>query len=50
MVLPDLVSAPDPNRPVRVRLLSPLGLYPRHPVSLPEARLLSLDGLVVNAG
>src|SRR5229473_1379125 len=39
----------DPARPVRVRLLSPLGLLPRHPVEARGARLIARDDLVVSA-
>jgi hypothetical protein len=49
VVLPDLVPRPDQNKPVRIRLLSPLGLYTRDSFSIPGARLLSRDDLVVSA-
>jgi len=39
----------DPARPIRVRLLSPLGLLPRHPVEARGARLIARDDLVVSA-
>ena len=48
MTLPKLLPTPDPTKSVRVRLLSPLGHYPRHPVLVPGARLLSRDELVVS--
>jgi hypothetical protein len=38
-----------PARPTRVRLLSPLGLLPRHSVAAPGARLIARDDLVVSA-
>ena len=39
----------DPARPIRVRLLSLLGLLPRHPVEARAARLIARDDLVVSA-
>jgi hypothetical protein len=38
-----------PARPILVRLLSPLGLLPRHPVAARGARLIARDDLVVSA-
>jgi hypothetical protein len=39
----------DPVKPVRVRLLAPLGFYPRHRIEVPGARLLARDDIVVSA-
>jgi len=36
-------------KPVLVRVFSPLGLYPRHPIEIPGARLLVSDELIVSA-
>ena len=38
----------NPNKPVRVRLLSPLGFYPGHSVVVPGARLLVREDLVTS--
>jgi hypothetical protein len=39
----------DPARPVRVRLLSPLGYQPQHSVVVSGARLVTRDDLAVSA-
>lgn len=39
----------DPAKPVRVRVFSPLGLYPQHSIRIPEARLLVREDLIVSA-
>lgn len=39
----------DPARPVRVRVFSPLGFYPRHPIAVPGARLLTRDDFIASA-
>jgi hypothetical protein len=39
----------DPARPIRVRLLSPLGLLPRRSIEACGARLVTCDDLVVSA-
>lgn len=39
----------DPARPVRVRLYSPHGFYPRHAVAIPGACLVVRDDLIVSA-
>jgi hypothetical protein len=38
----------EPPKPVRVRIFSPLGHYPRHPIAIPGARLLVSDELIVS--
>ncbi|MCO1381794.1 hypothetical protein [Burkholderia multivorans] len=42
-------SKHDPARPVRVRVFSPLGFYPKHSIAIPGARLLVRDDLIVSA-
>jgi hypothetical protein len=39
----------DTAKPVWVRVFSPLGFYPQHPIATPGARLLVCDELVVSA-
>src|ERR1700720_551930 len=38
-----------PAKPVRVRVFSPLGHYPKHPIAIPGARLLVREDLIVSA-
>ncbi|WP_155636995.1 hypothetical protein [Burkholderia multivorans] len=42
-------SKHDPARPVRVRVYSPLGHYPKHSIAIPGARLLISDDLIASA-
>jgi hypothetical protein len=42
-------SEHDPAKPLRVRVFSPLGFYPPHPVRTPGAQLLVRDDLIVSA-
>jgi hypothetical protein len=47
-MLPTL-RKPDTAKPVRVRVFSPLGLYPKHRIAIPGARLLVRDDLIASA-
>jgi hypothetical protein len=41
-------SKHDPAEPVRVRVFSPLGLYPQHSITIPGARLLVREDFIVS--
>jgi hypothetical protein len=38
-----------PAKPVRLRVFSPLGHYPKHPITIPGARLLVREDLIMSA-
>src|SRR5689334_8983794 len=48
MLPPRRYEPPSKGR-YRVRVFSPLGLYPRHSIALPNARLLINDELIVSS-
>ena len=39
----------DPAKPVRVRIYSPLGYYPKHSIAIPGSRFLVREDLIVSA-